>query len=38
MKEDEMGGACGVHGRNQKSYKIIIRKPQRKKATCESKL
>jgi len=29
MKENEMGGECGTHGRN--AYKNFIGKPQRKR-------
>jgi len=30
-KEDEMGGACSVHGRDEKHVQILVRKPEWKR-------
>jgi hypothetical protein len=31
IKEDEMGGACNTHGRDEKCIQISVRKPVKKK-------
>jgi len=28
IKEDEMGGACGMHGRDANAYKILVGSPE----------
>jgi hypothetical protein len=28
MKENELGGACGTHGREQSVYKVLVGKPK----------
>jgi hypothetical protein len=31
MREDEMGGKCSTHGRDEKWYKILVGKPEGKR-------
>jgi hypothetical protein len=31
MKEDVASGACSTHGEVRKGYKILVRKPERKR-------
>jgi hypothetical protein len=30
IKEDEMGGACGMHGRENNVYRFLVEKPEGK--------
>jgi hypothetical protein len=30
IREDEIGGTCSTHGRNENLYKILYGKPERK--------
>jgi hypothetical protein len=31
IKEDEMGKACGTHGRGEKIYNVLVGKPEGKR-------
>jgi hypothetical protein len=31
MNEDEMGGACSMHRRVRNAFKIVVRKPERRR-------
>jgi hypothetical protein len=37
MKENEVGEACGMHGRGEKRVQGFGGKARRKKTTCETK-